>query len=253
MTFVRETRLFFLRKMRETLRKPVWIVVDLSTPLLYLALFAPLLKSFSGGPGFRSGRILDVFVPGILTLLAFSAGTGAGYVVILELNAGVVERLRVTPASRFALLVGTVLRDVVMLWVPALLVVLIAIPLGFHPHWPGIVLLFVLLGLLTASVSAWSGALGLLLKDIGSLAAVVTGLQLPLALLSGVLLPLSLAPAWMLTLAHFNPLYYAVDAARDLGAGTISSVAVGQGYLVMTGLAMVVLWWATRTYQRAVA
>jgi ABC-2 type transport system permease protein len=149
--------------------------------------------------------------------------------------------------------VGTVLRDVVMLWVPALLVVLIAIPLGFHPHWPGIVLLFVLLGLLTASVSAWSGALGLLLKDIGSLAAVVTGLQLPLALLSGVLLPLSLAPAWMLTLAHFNPLYYAVDAARDLGAGTISSVAVGQGYLVMTGLAMVVLWWATRTYQRAVA
>jgi ABC-2 type transport system permease protein len=57
----------------------------------------------------------------------------------------------------------------------------------------------------------------------------------------------------MRTLAHFNPLYYAVDAARELGAGTISSAAVGQGYLVMTGLAMVVLWWATRTYRRAVA
>jgi ABC-2 type transport system permease protein len=253
MSVLHETWLFFLRKLRETLRQPVWIIVGLSTPLLYLALFAPLLSSYAGGPGFQSGNVLNVFVPGILALMAFSAGMGAGWIVIWELNTGVVERVRVTPASRFALLMGTVLRDIVMLWVPALPVVLIAIPFGFHPHWNGIVLLFVLMGLLTASVSACSSALGVILKDIGSLAAVVTGLQLPLTLLSGVLLPLSLAPGWMRTLAHVNPLYYAVEAARDLAAGSISAAAVGQGFLVLAGLAVVVLWWATRTYQRAVA
>jgi ABC-2 type transport system permease protein len=68
-----------------------------------------------------------------------------------------------------------------------------------------------------------------------------------------VLLPLSLAPQWVRTLAHFNPLYYAVESSRDLAAGTIDSARVGQGYLVLTLLAIVVLWWATRTYQRAVA
>ena len=131
MSLLREIGLFFVRKMRETLRQPVWMIVGLSTPLLYLALFAPLLTSYSGGPGFRSGNILDVFVPGILALMAFSSGMGAGWIMIWELSSGVVERLRVTPASRFSLLMGTVLHDVIMLWVPALLVVLIAIPFRF--------------------------------------------------------------------------------------------------------------------------
>lgn len=49
-------------------------------------------------------------------------------------------------------------------------------------------------------------ALGLILKDIGSLAAVVTGSQSPLMLLSGVLLPISLGPAWLQALAHADPL-----------------------------------------------
>ena len=102
-------------------------------------------------------------------------------------------------------------------------------------------------------MSAWSSALGILLHDIGSLAAVVTGLQLPLTLLSGVLLPLSLAPLWMRTLAHFNPLYYAVEASRDLAAGTIDSAPVGQGFLVMIGMTILLLWWSTRTFQRAAA
>ena len=108
-------------------------------------------------------------------------------------------------------------------------------------------------GLLTASASAWSSALGITLKDIGSLAAVVTGLQLPITLLSGVLLPLSLAPVWMQALAHLNPMYYAVEASRDLSARTIASSTVGQAFGVMSVLTLVVVWWATRTYQRAVA
>ena len=253
MKLVKDVRLLFWRKMLETLRQPVWVFVGLSTPLIYLALFAPLLKSFAGGPGFAGGDVLDVFVPGVLALMAFSAGMGAGWIVIAELNTGVIERLRVTPASRFALLMGAVLRDVVMLIVPSLLVIVVAIPFGFHPRWSGIAVLLVLLALLTATTSATSGALGLMLREIGGLAAVVTGVNLPLTLLSGVLLPLSLAPEWMRVVAHFNPLYYVVEASRALSAGTIDSGAVGQAFLVMAGLTVIVCWWATRTYRRAIS
>jgi hypothetical protein len=76
MTIMRQLGLLWRRKLRETLRQPVWVVVGLSTPLLYLALFAPLLHRLAGGPGFPRGAVLDVFVPGVLCLLAFGAGMG---------------------------------------------------------------------------------------------------------------------------------------------------------------------------------
>ena len=181
--------------------------------------------------------------------MAFGAGMGAGWIVIFELDTGVLERLRATPASRFALLMGTVLRDIVMLILPALLVIAVAIPFGYRPHPGGIAILLAMLALLTAIVSAWSGALGLILRQIGSLAAVVTGLQLPLTLLSGILLPMSLAPAWLRVMAHFNPLYYAVQAARALSAGTITSWTVVSAFLVLATLAVVTITWATRAYR----
>jgi ABC-2 type transport system permease protein len=251
MILLHELRLLWWRKMLETLRAPVWLFMGLATPLLYLALFAPILRSLSGGPGFRQGTVLDTFIPGILGLMAFGAGMGAGWIIISELQTGVIERLRVTPVSRLALLAGTVLRDIVTFIVPALIVIGIAIPFDYHPHPAGTTLLLVLLCLVTAATSAWSCALGITLNEIGSLAATVTGLQLPLTLLSGILLPLTLAPAWLRGIAHIDPLYYAVEAARALSAGNLNSWTVGAGFLVMATLTALTFGWATHTYRAA--
>ena len=250
MSFVLQTALFFRRKLLETLRQPVWVITGLSTPLLYLALFAPLLHAL---PGVPHGQVLDIFVPGILALMAFGAGMGAGWAVIWEVDSGVTERLRVTPASRFALLLGPVLRDIVMFAVPAVVVIVVAVPFGFHAHWAGLAVLLVLLALLTATTSAWSSALGITLRQIGSLAAVVTGLQLPLTLLSGILLPLSLGPVWLRALGHVSPLYYAVEAARDLAAGSITTASVGVAFGVMAATAALALWWGTSSFRKAMA
>src|SRR5262249_18421942 len=80
-----------------------------------------------------------------------------------------------------------------------------------------------------------------------------TGTLVALLLLSGVFLPLSPAPQWLRVLAHVNPLYYAVEASRDLVVGTIGSATVGRGFLVMGGLAVLAIAWATRVYRKAVA
>lgn len=253
-TFVSQTWWLLQRKLIETWRTPAWILVGLSTPLLYLALFGPLLTALAGAPGFPPDiHALDIFVPGILVIVAFAAGMGAGWNVIYELNTGVLERLRVTPASRLALLLGPVLRDVVTFVVPAIVVTVAARPFGYHPDPAGTAVLLVLLSLLTVVVSAWSNALGMLLKDIGSLASIVTGLQLPLTLLSGVLLPLEIGPTWMRVLAHANPLYYAVNAARDLAQGSILTTNTGVAFAVIGALALLTLAWATRVYRSAVA
>ena len=251
MNLVLQTALLSRRRLLETLRQPIWVFMGLSVPLLYLALFAPLLTSLAGGPGFPHGGVLDVFVPGILALMAFGAGMGAGWIVISELDAGVIERFRVTPASRLALVLGTVVRDVTTFAVPAVIVVVVAIPFGFHAHWDGIALLVLLMALLTAACSACSAALGISLKQIGSLAAVVTGVQLPLTLLAGVLLPLSLGPAWLQGLGHANPMYYAVQAARNLAAGTVGTGTVALGFAVTGAIAVLAVAWATHCYRRA--
>ena len=247
-----EIALFFRRKLKETLRQPVWLASGLMTPLLYILLFSPLLANIGGAPR-TTAEVLNGFVPGILTLLAFSSGMGSGWTVIWELQSGVIERLRVTPASRLAILMGAVLTDMVSFLVPAALVLLISALFGFTIHPLGLAVLLLLLCLLVAVVSAWSSSLGLILKVVGSLAAVVTGLQLPLTLLSGVLLPLSLGPDWLQALAHLNPLYYTVEASRVLAAGILISAETITAFAVMVPLTVLVLWWATRVYHKAVA
>ncbi|WP_356712230.1 ABC transporter permease [Paenibacillus sp. CECT 9249] len=250
--YFRNLGLLFTRKMLETLREPSWVIAGLSTPLLYLALFFPLLKNLNS-PIFGSGEVLDIFLPGLLALIAFGSGVGAGWGVIFELQSGVIERLRVTPTRRFSLLMGSVLRDTVMFIVPALLVIIVASFFGFQPHWGGTLVLIVLQSLLTVIVSAISGSLGLILKDIGSLAAIVTSFQLPIMLLSGVLLPISLGPNWLQIVAHFNPMYYVVEASRILAEGVIAHQQVWLAFFIIIPLTVIVLWWSTRVYSKYVA
>jgi ABC-2 type transport system permease protein len=250
-TLARHTALLTRRRILEFVRQPMWVFIGISTPLLYLALFGPLLNNLVGSSAFAGGGVLDTFLPGILVLVAFSNGMGAGWIVIAELDGGVLERFGATPASRTALVLATGIRDALTFLLSSVLVMLAALPFGYAPDAGGAVVMLALLVLLTIAVSAWSSALGLQLKQIGSLAAVVTGLQLPLTLLSGILLPLSLAPGWMVVIAHANPLWYAVEASRDLSAGQIATSTVAVGAVVLAGLAVLSVAWSTRVHRRA--
>ena len=253
MKTARDVGLLFQRYLTQLLRNPVWVVVGFSTPILYLALFTPLLKHLVGSGGLPTGNVLDLFLPGILSLLAFATGIGPGFNTLFELKAGVIERFRVTPASRFAILIGPILASMLMMLVFDAAVVAIAFGFGFSVHWAGLGVLIVLLGLLMVTVAAWSIATALVTKEISGFAAIANGINLPILLLAGVLLPISLGPAWMRVLAHFNPLYYLVQASRVLAAGTLSGTAVWQAFAVLAPLCLVVLAWATRVFRTAVA
>lgn len=250
---LRDIGLLFHRYTIQMLRNPIWLFVGFSTPILYLALFTPLLKHFSGVPGFPKGNVLDAFLPGILSLLAFASGSSMGFSTIYELQEGVIERLRVTPASRFALLIGPILSGLMMMMIFDAVVVGVGAGLGFHLHWLGLLVLAVLLALLAGLFAAFSVAMALITKDISSFAAIINGINLPLLLLAGVLLPISLGPLWMRVLAHFNPLYYLVEASRALALGSFSNTAVWQAFAVLTPLCALVLVWATRVFRKAVA
>src|SRR3954454_11099812 len=118
MQTARETGVVFRRAMRLSLRNPVWVILGLTQPILYLALFGPLLEKVAQGtPGFPAGDAWRVFVPGLLVQLGIFGAAFVGFGLLAEVRSGVVDRMRVTPASRLALLLGRVLRDVVVLFV----------------------------------------------------------------------------------------------------------------------------------------
>jgi ABC-2 type transport system permease protein len=249
---VRDTRLLAWRRSLQLLRNPVWLFVSLTVPLLYLALFTPLLRHVPVAPG-QGGSVLDEFLPGILALLAFTSGASAGFSTLFELQAGVIERFRVTPASRLALLLGPLVSGMVSMFIFDLLLVVVGVAFGFTIHVPGLLVLGVLLALFYLTLAAFSTAVALLTKEITGFAAIVNGINLPLMLLAGVLLPISLGPAWMGVLAHFNPLYYLVTASRTLALDRFSGGAVWQAFAVLTPLCVASLAWATHVYRRAVA
>ena len=253
MKTARDIGLLFQRYQTQLLRNPVWLIVGFSTPILYLALFMPLLKHAAAAQTLTGSQVVNLFLPGILSLLAFASGAGTGFSTIFELEAGVIERFRVTPASRFAILIGPVLATMVMMFVFDAVVVAVGYGVGFSVHWAGLAVLAVLLGLLMITIAAWSIATALVTKEISGFAAIINGINLPILLLAGVLLPISLGPAWMRGIAHVNPLYYLVQASRVLAAGTLSGTAVWQAFAVLVPLCLLVLAWATRVFRTAVA
>lgn len=253
MKAARDTRLLFGRSAIQLLRNPIWLVVGFSTPILYLALFTPLLKHISSVPGLQATNVLDEFLPGILALLAFASGSGPGFNTIFELRAGVIERFRVTPASRLAILLGPILASLAMMFMFDIVVVAVGAAFGFDVHLLGLLVLAVLVALLMVTMSSFSVATALSTKDISSFAAIINGLNLPVLLLAGVLLPISIGPLWMRVLAHFNPLYYLVAAARVLAAGSFGGPHIWQAFAVLVPLTMLTVAWATRVVRRAVS
>jgi ABC-2 type transport system permease protein len=252
MKTLHDLRLLFLRPFLQYARNPSFLVVNLTTPILYLVLFMPLLKKISG-PGITSSSVVQTFLPGIIALLFAMAGLFSVYPTIFELNKGVIERFRVTPASRFALLMGPILMWDVWTLISSALIVAISVAFGFHVHLLGLAIFAVLLVFLLTLFDAWVTAIAVLMKgEITSISGIVSGLNLPILLLAGVMLPLSLAPGWMRAIAHVNPLFYGVSAGRDLSAGHLATFNVGLAFAVIVPLTALVLWWATRVYQRAI-
>jgi ABC-2 type transport system permease protein len=240
------------RRIVQTFRNPLWLIVSFSTPVLYLALFTPLLKGFSPGHP-TNGQVLGSFLPGILAFLAFINGSSMGFGTIFELQSGLIERLRVTPASRLAILLGPILAGLAGMFVFDLVVLVIGWAFGFHIHWGGLLVLAVLLSLLMIMFAAFSIAVALVAKEISSFAALINGINLPVLLLAGVLLPISFGPTWLRVLAHLNPLYYLTESARSLGAGHVATHQVGLAFAVLVPLCVLTLWWATGVFRKAVA
>jgi ABC-2 type transport system ATP-binding protein len=259
MSFIRDTLVMFRRQLLLVARSPIWLIIALVQPVLYLALFAPLLTRLpvgvlggtlgataSGG----TAAAYRFFVPGLLIQLGLFGATFVGFTVIADWRAGVIERFRVTSVSRLSLMTGRILRDILVLVAQAVILVLAAMLFGLRaPTW-AIPISLGFIVLVAIGLASGSYATGLILKSEAAFAPMLNSIILPMMLLSGIMLPMTLGPGWLQGIAMISPFRYIIDAMRSGFAGQYTSMVMLEGVLVAVGMAAAGLWLGSRVFIR---
>jgi ABC-2 type transport system permease protein len=214
--FVTDTANVLTRELRPLVREPFGILISLMQPLVFLALFSPLLPDM--GP---TASALQWFVPGIVAMSCLMGSSMVGASLTQEMVTGSHERLLVSPLSRPSLLVGRSLREIVPTLAQTLLILAIVTPFSFDLHPLGVLVGIAILAVFCVGVGALSFALALASKDQEWLFWTVQQTVIfPVLLLAGMLLPVDNGPGWLRFLSQLNPLTYVIDAERALFAGT---------------------------------
>ncbi|EPD54535.1 ABC transporter permease [Streptomyces sp. HGB0020] len=245
---LQDTALIYGRYLRQSLRSRFALLFGLLMPLLYLCFFGPLL---TGLPLGGQGSSWQLLVPGLLLQLGLFGASFAGFSIIIENSQGVVERMRVTPVSRLALLLGRVLRDTTVFVFQAVLLVLAAVAMGLRAPLGGVLIGFAFVALLTVSLGSLSYAMAMKVHTPQEFGPLVNAMTMPSMLLSGLMLPMSLAPAWLDVLSHLMPFRYLVDAVRDAYVGSYTTGHMLYGVLVALGLSGLAVTVGTRVFRTA--
>ncbi|HXC84104.1 MAG TPA: ABC transporter permease [Trebonia sp.] len=253
MKAARDTWLTFQREMLIYARTPMRIALSLAYPITYMLLYAPLLRrAFSADGIVTYTQAYRVYVPGLLTYTALLGGIVGGYTLLAEMRAGIIERSRVTPASRVALILGRAMGEVVDLLVQGVVITIMAVIVGLRLPIGDLLLGYVLFCLVAMTAVMLSYGLTLWGGNVSALSAVNSTLSQPVMLLSGMLLPLVLAPLWMIEIARVNPFYWATNGARALFDGHAGYPSVWASLLVLLGLAVLATAWSMRLFARTV-
>lgn len=252
-----DTAWVFMRYLRGLLRSPFVLIITVVQPMLWMILFGHVFSSIGSIPGFAASSYIDYLGPGIVMMSTMMAGAYSGMGVLSDYKDGVLDRMLISPISRLALLLGSLLQDALTLSFQAALMIGVAAILGasFSGGLLGIVQLILIAVLLGLAMGALSISLGLIVRNESSLTAAVSFATMPLLFLSGLFMPLQLVPHWVEVIARFNPLNWAVEAGREvLGAQPNWSLVLQHGsyLLLLFAASCLLVVGAFRHYQRLI-
>jgi ABC-2 type transport system permease protein len=169
-----------------------------------------------------------------------------------DIGNGVMDRMLSSPVWRGSLNVGWVVYEAAVVMVQTVLIVLLALILGadFKGGVIGVLVMFFIGALLASSVASFSNAVGVLGRQRETVIGIVSFIQLPLTFLSTGMMQKNLLPAWMQTVARYNPVNWAVEGARAAAMQKTDWGIVGTRVALLAGLAIVAAFAASRAFAR---
>ncbi|HEY6961766.1 MAG TPA: ABC transporter permease [Gaiellaceae bacterium] len=251
MNVMRHTWYMVMRQARNLMREPIWIVLLLVQPMVWLVLYGQLFKNVTRLGGFGTGSYVTFLAPAIVVMNGFFGATWSGMSMINDLEHKVVERFLATPASRTSLVLSQIVRSAITAALQAVIILLVSFALGVSIH-TGLLgcLIIIVAGMLVNSAFAGiSQAIALLTRREATMIAVANFIGLPLLFLSTTMMARSNMPHWMQIASRYNPVDWGVRAAREVVLPGTSWSSVGWHLLFLFLLSIVTAAWATRTFR----
>jgi ABC-2 type transport system permease protein len=255
-TIARHTWFMTMRQARNLMREPIWIVLLLVQPMVWLVLYGQLFRNVTRLGGFGTTSYITFLAPAIVVMNAFFGATWSGMSMIADLDHKVIERFLATPASRFSLVLSQIVRSALTAAIQAVVILVVSLALGVRVHtgvlgWLTIIVAAILVNSAFAGVSQ---AIALLTRREATMIAIANFIGLPLLFLSTTMIARAQMPGWMQSVARFNPVDWGVRAAREVVLPGTSWGTVGLYLGLLLALSAVTAGWATytfRAYQRS--
>jgi ABC-2 type transport system permease protein len=250
-SFARDTTTMLGRSLRHIARSPDTIVTTAITPIAMLLMFVYV---FGGAIDTGDVAYVDYLLPGILLITVASGVAYTSLRLFTDVADGIFERFQSMPIAPSSFLWGHVVTSVVANLISLLLVVAVAVAIGFRSDagvgaWLavfGIVMLFTL-GLTWLAVSA-----GLVATSPDGAGAFAYPL-LFLPFVSSAFVPTEGMSGPVATFAEHQPVTAIVDAIRGLYAGQPVGSDVWAAVAWCVGLLLAAMALGMSTFRRKLA
>ena len=249
--FFHDTTVLLKRSLRHILRSPDTIITTAVTPITMMLLFVYV---FGGAIDVGGGTYVTYLLPGILLITVASGVAYTALRLFTDVSGGIFERFQSMPITRSAVLWSHVLTSVVANLTSVVLVVLVAVAVGFRSG-AGVLAWLAVLGIMVlfTLVLTWLAVIpGLTAKSVDG----VSGFSYPLIFLpfiSSAFVPTSGMPGPVRWFAEHQPVTSIVTTIRNLYA---EQPVGNDGWIALAwcvGLLLVAYALAMRTYRSKIA
>jgi ABC-2 type transport system permease protein len=212
-------------------------------PIIWILIFGPIMGGIKAIP---TGELsyTGFITPGILIQSTTFIAIFYGLTLVWERESGILKKLIVSPASRFALVIGRSMASIPRALFQVLIIVPIAMIIGVHfvPNPLYFILALIVISLLSSGFAAASILIASFLKTRERFMGIGQALTMPLFFASNALYPIEIMPKILQYISLVNPLSYAVDAVRSLlVSGDLSSIFIDLVVLIIFDAVMFIL------------
>ena len=246
-----DTDVLLRRSLRHILRSPDTIITTAVTPIAMLLLFVYV---FGGAIDVGGASYVNYLLPGILLITIASGISYTAYRLFLDMQGGIFERFQSMPIARSAVLWAHVLTSLVANLISLVVVVLVALLMGFRTgasllEWlavAGMLMLFTL-------ALTWIAVIpGLTAKSVDGASAFSYPLIL-LPFISSAFVPTETMPGPVRVFAEHQPVTSIVDAIRDLFSRQPVGSAISIALAWCGGILAVAYLFANLSYRRRIS
>ncbi|MEW6223654.1 MAG: ABC transporter permease [Chloroflexota bacterium] len=249
--FFGDTAILLGRSLRHITRSSDTIITTVITPIAMMLLFVFV---FGGAINTGSDSYVSYQLPGILLVTIASGVAYTALRLFLDMQSGIFERFQSMPIARSSVLWAHVLTSLVANLISLLVVVLVAMLIGFRSPagleaWlaiTGILILFTL-------ALTWLAVIAGLSASSGEGAGVFAYPLIFLPFISSAFVPTETMPGPVRAFAENQPVTSIVNAIRDLFTAQPVGGDIWVALAWCVGILVVAYLFAMRTYRRKIA